>query len=65
MPTRDPTAVVDAARDAMQQGASVVVTRTTQDDDDWTHEDIEVSFARPPSARVLHVGDDIWTLEVV
>jgi hypothetical protein len=64
-PTRDPAAVVSAARDAAAAGGSVVVTRTTQDGDEWTHEDIEVAFTAPPSARVLHVGDDIWTLDVV
>ncbi|KGN38379.1 hypothetical protein N801_00170 [Knoellia aerolata DSM 18566] len=64
-PTRDPADVVSAARDATQRAGSVVVTRTAQDGEDWTHEDIEVAFTVPPSARVLHVGDDIWTLNVV
>ena len=63
--TRDPAAVVTTAREAAAAARSVVVTRTTQDGDDWTHEDIEVDFAAPPSARVLHVGEDIWTLDVV
>ena len=61
----DPADVVSAVRDAAQRAGSVVVTRTTQDGDDWTHEEVEVAFASPPSARVLHVGEDIWTLSVV
>ncbi|MFW5469970.1 hypothetical protein ACOCJ4_07990 [Knoellia sp. CPCC 206435] len=64
-PTRDPAAVVTSAREAAAAARSVVVTRMTQDGDDWTHEDIEVDFTAPPSARVLHVGDDIWTLDLV
>ena len=64
-PTLDPADVVSSARDATQDGGSVAVTRTTQDGDDWTHEEIEVAFTTPPSARVLHVGDEIWTLDVV
>lgn len=63
--TLDPAGVVAAARDATQRAASVVATRTTRDGDDWIHEDIEVAFTVPPSARVLHVGEDIWTLDVV
>ena len=64
-PTRDPATVVSAAREASAEAGSVVVARTTQDGQDWTHEDIEVAFTDPASARVLHVGDDIWTLDVV
>lgn len=64
-PTRDPAAVVAAAREAMGEAGSVVVARTAQDGDDWTQEDIEVAFTNPASARVLHVGEDIWTLDVV
>lgn len=64
-PTRDPAAVVSAAVDATTAAKSVVVGRTTRDGDDWLQEEIEVSFAAPPSARVLHVGEDIWTLDVV
>lgn len=64
-PTLDPADVVAAARDATQSGASVVVARTTQDGGEWTQEEIEVAFTAPPSARVLHVGEEIWTLDVV
>lgn len=64
-PTLDPADVATSARDATQAGGSVVVTRTTQEGEDWTQEDIEVAFTASPSARVLHVGEEIWTLDVV
>ncbi|GAA4124468.1 hypothetical protein GCM10022415_30540 [Knoellia locipacati] len=55
-------------KDAALAAGSVVVTRTTtsgSDADDTTHEEIEVELTEPPSGRVLHVGEEIWTLDVV
>ena len=51
---------------AAKAAGSVVVTRTlTEADGDVTQEEIETAFTSPPSARVLHVGEEIWTLDVV
>jgi hypothetical protein len=55
-------------KDAALAAGSVVVTRTTtsgSDQDDTTQEEIEVELTEPPSGRVLHVGEKIWTLNVV
>lgn len=53
-------------KDAALAAGSVVVTRTTRADQDGiTHEEIEVELTEPMSGRVLHVGEEIWTLDVV
>lgn len=62
-----PADVIAPVTAAAQAAKSVVVTRTEQgaDGKDVTQEEIETSFAEPVSARVLHVGEEIWTLNVV
>lgn len=57
-------------KDAALAAGSVIVRRTATvggagRDADITHEEIEVEFTEPPSGRVLHVGEEIWTLNVV
>lgn len=66
-----PSDTTGPIKDAALAAGSVVVTRTTTpagaaaDPDDTTHEEIEVEFTEPLSGRVLHVGEAIWTLDVV
>ena len=63
-----PSDTTGPIKDAALAAGSVVVTRTTtsgSDPDDTTHEEIEVELTEPPSGRVLHVGEDIWSLNVV
>lgn len=69
-PTQDreavPTDTTAPIRAAAKAAGSVVVTRTLKEaDGDVTHEEIETAFTAPPSARLLHVGNEIWTLDVV
>jgi len=55
-------------KDAALAAGSVAVTRTVRPgdaDDPITQEEIEVELTEPPSGRVLHVGEEIWTLDVV
>ncbi|MFC7489094.1 MULTISPECIES: hypothetical protein [unclassified Knoellia] len=62
----DPTDTTGPIKAAAKAAGSVVVTRTlTEADGDVTQEEIETAFTTPPSARVLHVGEEIWTLDVV
>lgn len=61
-----PTDTSGPIKAAAKAAGSVVVTRTlTEADGDVTQEEIETAFTTPPSARVLHVGEEIWTLDVV
>ncbi|WP_156971218.1 hypothetical protein [Knoellia sinensis] len=64
-----PSDITGPIKAAAQSAGSVVVNRTevsgSDDGGEPTHEEIETSFAEPVSARVLHVGDEIWTLDVV
>lgn len=69
-PEAKPSDTTGPIKDAALAAGSVVVTRTTTEarngkDADVTHEEIEVEFTEPPSGRVLHVGEEIWTLNVV
>ncbi|GGB69114.1 hypothetical protein N798_02875 [Knoellia flava TL1] len=55
-------------KDAALAAGSVAVTRTVRPGDAGdriTQEEIEVELTEPPSGRVLHVGEEIWTLDVV
>lgn len=55
-------------KDAALAAGSVAVTRTVRPgaaDERITQEEIEVELTEPPSGRVLHVGEEIWTLDVV
>ncbi|MFW5471751.1 hypothetical protein ACOCJ5_00425 [Knoellia sp. CPCC 206450] len=55
-------------KDAALAAGSVAVTRTVRPGDadhGITQEEIEVELTEPPSGRVLHVGEEIWTLAVV
>ena len=63
-----PSDTTGPIKDAALAAGSVVVSRTTTsgtDPDDTTHEEIEVELTEPPSGRVLHVGEEIWTLDIV
>lgn len=55
-------------KDAALAAGSVAVTRTVRPgdaDERITQEEIEVELTEPLSGRVLHVGEEIWTLDVV
>ena len=55
-------------KDAALAAGSVLVSRTTrtgEGDEGVTQEEIEVELTEPLSGRVLHVGEEIWTLDVV
>lgn len=63
-----PSDTTGPIKDAALAAGSVVVTRTTTSGTTGggtTHEEIEVELTEPMSGRVLHVGEDIWTLDVV
>jgi hypothetical protein len=60
-----PSDTTQPIKDAALAAGSVVVTRTVRSGKDITHEEIEVELTEPMSGRVLHVGEEIWTLDVV
>lgn len=63
-----PSDTTGPIKDAALAAGSVTVTRTSSAggaDAAVTHEEIEVELTEPLSGRILHVGDEIWTLTVV
>ncbi|WP_404382094.1 hypothetical protein LL946_15160 [Knoellia locipacati] len=63
-----PSDTTGPIKDAALAAGSVIVSRTTRSggaEGGITQEEIEVELTEPMSGRVLHVGEEIWTLDIV